>query len=235
MARATEAKVQFLAKMSHELRTPLQSIAGYVELLRSHTDQPLSDEQARMLARISESEEILVHIIDDVITISRLEAGHVTYHIMPVCAADAMNAAQHIVSPLAMRRGIRLAVDATNEPLMVDADPEKVRQILVNLTANAVKFTRPPGTVTLGCRRRDRRILFDVADTGPGISPDKLRQIFEPYVQVGQSTLDAFGGSGLGLTISREFARAMGGEVSAASRVAQGSVFTLDLPAHGPL
>ncbi|HEX4684975.1 MAG TPA: ATP-binding protein, partial [Gemmatimonadaceae bacterium] len=229
MARATEAKIQFLAKMSHELRTPLQSIAGYIELLRAGSGQPLTAEQDRMLARITESENILVHIIDDVITISRLEAGHIAYNIGPVSAADAVRATKVVVDPLAIDHGISIEIEPSLPGLLVKADGDKLKQILVNLAANAIKFTRPPGRVTLSYRAEGDTIRFDVADTGPGIVSDKLREIFEPYVQVGSPVLDAYGGSGLGLTISREFAAGMAGELSAASEVGHGSVFTLRL------
>jgi signal transduction histidine kinase len=232
MARATDSKVQFLAKMSHELRTPLQSIAGYIELLRAGSGQPLTPEQDRMLARITESENILVHIIDDVITVSRLEAGNIVYNIGAVSAIDVLSATKVVVEPLAADHDIVVEVVAPRPGLLVRADADKLKQILVNLAANAIKFTRPPGRVTLGCRVEGDTVQFDVTDTGPGIVADKLREIFDPYVQIGSPVLDAYGGSGLGLTISREFATAMAGELSAKSDVTTGSVFTLTLPRY---
>lgn len=232
MARATEAKIQFLAKMSHELRTPLQSIAGYIELLRAGSGQALTPEQDRMLARISESENILVHIIDDVITVSRLEAGNIVYNIGAVSAADVLSATKIVVDPLAAVHDILVEMKPERPGLLVRADADKLKQILVNLAANAIKFTRPPGRVTLACRAVNDSVRFDVIDTGPGIVADKLREIFDPYVQVGSPVLDAYGGSGLGLTISREFATAMGGDLSATSDVTSGSVFTLTLPRY---
>jgi signal transduction histidine kinase len=112
----------------------------------------------------------------------------------------------------------------------VRADGDKLKQILVNLAANAIKFTKSRGSVTLSCRTDHDSVWFDVSDTGPGIANEKLADIFEPYVQLGGPAVDAFGGSGLGLTISREFAAGMGGELSANSKLGQGSVFTLRLP-----
>jgi signal transduction histidine kinase len=116
--------------------------------------------------------------------------------------------------------------------LLVHADADKLKQILVNLAANAVKFTRAPGKVTLSCRADDDSVCFDVSDTGPGIPQDRLGEIFNPYVQVGSPAVDSYGGSGLGLTISREFATGMQGDLTVSSDTHQGSVFTLRLPRY---
>ena len=231
-AIASEAKIQFLAKLSHELRTPLQSISGYVDLLRTSESEPLTPSQDHMLARISESERILVRIIDDVITISRLEAGRVNYHIGPTNAEDAIRATEAVIAPLAANHDIHIELASNGQPLLVHADADKLKQILVNLAANAVKFTRAPGKVTLSCRVDDDSVWFDVSDTGPGIPPDRLDEIFNPYVQVGSPTIDSYGGSGLGLTISREFATGMQGDLTARSDTNNGSVFTLRLPRY---
>jgi signal transduction histidine kinase len=229
-ARTSEAKIQFLARMSHELRTPLQSIAGYVDLLRVGTPERLTASQDRMLARIAESERILVHVIDDVITFARLEAGHVTYNIGPVPAQEVLRVTEAVVSPLAIDHKIRIEVRPCPAGLVVAADGDKLKQILVNLMANAIKFTGANGTVTLSCRGDADSVWFEVKDTGPGIERDRLRDIFEPYVQLGAPVVDRFGGSGLGLTISREFATGMSGELSASSDVGRGSTFVVRLP-----
>ena len=216
-AIASEAKIQFLAKLSHELRTPLQSISGYVDLLRASETEPLTPAQDRMLARISESERILVRIIDDVITISRLEAGRVNYHIGPASAEEALRATEAVIAPLADQSRNSMDVAPGAQHLLVQADADKLKQILVNLAANAVKFTRAPGKVTLSCRADDDSVWFDVSDTGPGIPAERLDEIFNPYVQVGSPAIDSYGGSGLGLTISREFATGMQGDLTASS------------------
>ncbi len=230
MASASQAKTQFFARMSHELRTPLQSITGYVDLLRTGTVEPVKPAQARMLSRIAESERLLVHVIDDLITYSRLEAGHVTYSIRAVSAFDALCTTEAVVAPLAADHRVRLDVTPCPENLLVRADSDKLKQILVNLTANAIKFTPPGGSIAVTCRNDADSVSFDVTDTGAGIARDKLRDIFEPYVQVGAPMVDNFGGSGLGLAISREFASAMAGSLSVTSEVGRGSVFTLRLP-----
>lgn len=228
------AKIQFLARMSHELRTPLQSIAGYTELLRVGAATPLSPAQTRLLDRVRDNEQILVHVIDDLITFARLEAGHVTYHIGPVPAAEALRVTEAVVAPLASDRGVRLEIGECPPDTLVAADADKLKQVLVNLAANAVKFTGRGGVVKLVCRLEDRALYFDVIDNGPGIAAEQLRDIFEPYVQVGTPLLDRFGGTGLGLAISREFASGMSGQLSVDSAVGRGSVFTLRLPLAAP-
>jgi signal transduction histidine kinase len=227
------AKIQFLARMSHELRTPLQSIAGYIDLLRVGAAEPLTPRQARLLARVHDSEEILVHVIDDLITFSRLEAGHLAYHIGPVPADEVLRITQSVIAPLATDHGVTLQVD-TCAGLFVAADGDKLKQILVNLAANAVKFSHRGGIVSLSCFADGPGIGFRVSDNGPGIDTSKLREIFEPYVQLETPLLDRYGGTGLGLAISREFANGMHGQLTVASTVGRGSEFTLRLPRATP-
>jgi signal transduction histidine kinase len=224
------AKVEFLARVSHELRTPLQSIAGYLDLLRIDTADPLTPSQARHVERMRASEEILVNVINDLITFSQLEAGHVTYHLSASRAGEALRVAEAVVAPLAMNRGVRLEVVPVPTGIIVSGDAEKLKQVLVNLAANAVKFTQRGGVVTLACRIDSGFVYFDVIDTGPGIAPDKLARIFEPYVRLATPMADHPGGSGLGLAISRDFAMGMHGELTVRSALGNGSVFTLRLP-----
>jgi len=224
------AKVQFLARMSHELRTPLQSIAGYLDLLCVDKSEPLTPTQTRHIERMRASEQVLVHVINDLITFSQLESGHVAYHLAATSAHEALAVAEAVVIPLAIDRGVQLDVAPVPKGTLVNGDADKLKQVLVNLTANAVKFTQRGGRVTLQCRRESDAVYFDVADTGPGIPSDKLAGIFEPYVQLGAAMLDHYGGSGLGLAISRDFAAGMHGELTVRSAVGKGSVFTLRLP-----
>jgi signal transduction histidine kinase len=226
--QAGRAKIQFFARMSHELRTPLQSIAGYIDLLRVGVADPPTPEQARLLARVHDSEEVLVHVIDDLITFSRLEAGHVSYQIAPVPAGEAIRIAHSVVAPLAASHGVTLEMNSS-PGLFVAADGDKLKQILVNLAANAVKFCGDGGIVRISCQDDGANVRFDVTDNGPGIPGDRLRDIFEPYVQL-STPLEGFGGTGLGLAISREFAAGMHGQLSVASNLGRGSVFTLRVP-----
>jgi signal transduction histidine kinase len=225
--QAGRTKVQFFARMSHELRTPLQSIAGYVELLRAGAVEPLTPALARVLARVHDSEEVLVHVIDDLITFSRLESGHVTYRIGTVAAEEALRICQSVIGPLAVDHGVNFEV-ADCPGMFVAADGDKLKQILVNLAANATKVSPRGGTVRLACVVEADMVRFDVSDEGPGIPPDKLREIFEPYVQLGSG--DRLGGTGLGLTISRDFAAGMRGQLTVESSLGHGAVFSLRLP-----
>jgi signal transduction histidine kinase len=227
--QAGRAKIQFFARMSHELRTPLQSIAGYIDLLRVGAADPPTPEQARLLARVHDSEEVLVHVIDDLITFSRLEAGHVSYQIAPVSAAEAIRIAHSVVAPLASSHNVSLET-STCSGLFVSADGDKLKQILVNLAANAVKFCGKGGVVRISCQRDADSVCFDVSDNGPGIPGDRLGDIFEPYVQLATPAFEGFGGTGLGLAISREFATGMHGQLTVASNLGRGSVFTLRIP-----
>ncbi len=229
MIDARQVKTQYLARMSHELRTPLQAITGYVDLLRMTSSPALSDAQARMLSRISDSEHLLIRVIDDLITFSRLELGNITYHIADFPANDALRVAEAVVEPLARGHGVRLEVAWCADDLLVRADADKLQQILVNLAANAIKFTPRGGSVVLRCRHDRESAYFDVSDTGPGIAPEHLRDVFEPYVQLSDAVRGA-DGWGLGLAISREFATAMHGELLLESELGHGSTFTVRLP-----
>src|SRR5258705_4001844 len=203
------ARVQFVARMSHELRTPLQSITGYIDLLSLGWPEPLTSRQGEMLERVRKSEQVLISVIDDLVSLARLEAGHVEYRRGPVALGEAMTMAEIVVSPLAQQRGVTLQVIPDERNLKASADDAKLKQILINLVTNAGKYTPTGGHVSLSCREDGARILVDVADTGPGIPPDKLADVFQPYVQLGQQ-IDGLSGSGLGLAISREFAQGMG-------------------------
>lgn len=229
----SRARLQFLARMAHELRTPLQSIAGYVDLLCIGMPDRPSLAQSRVLDRVRRSERVLSSVIDDLITYARIEAGRVEYHLSGVAAADALHAATVVVSPLAAERRITLVTEPCDRSITVHADPDKLLQILINLAANALKFTPSGGTVRLGCSAGPgTRVTFHVSDTGRGIPRDKLEEIFTPYVQLGIPILDGAGGSGLGLAISREFATGMKGDLTVESGLDAGSTFYLRLPAY---
>jgi len=228
------AKVQLMARLSHELRTPLQSIAGYIELLRLGAPEPLTPAQAYLLDRMLDGEQILVHVVDDLITFSRLETGHLSYELDAVSVHQALRVTEAIVAPLAHARGVALSVSDGTHDAQVFGDDAKIKQVLVNLATNAVKFTGQGGQVTLTCRAADDDVVFDISDTGAGIPADQLRAIFEPYVQLPTPLLDSHGGSGLGLAISREFATAMHGELTVSSTLGLGSTFTLRLKRFSP-
>ena len=228
---ASQAKSHFLASMSHELRTPLTAIIGYEELLADGITGPVTDAQRHQLGRIKASATHLLGLIDEILTFSRVEAGSERAHIEQVCLRQALDEAAAIVEPLVADHGLSLVVDAPPGPLTVQTDAQKLRQILVNLLSNATKFTER-GTITIGARREGRQLLVAVRDTGIGIAPENLQRIFDPFWQVDQDATRRVSGTGLGLTVSRRLAQMLGGDLSVESRVGEGSVFTLQLPAE---
>ena len=225
---ANRAKTDFLAAMSHELRTPLNAIAGYVQLLMLGVRGPLTEEQIADLARVQRSQQHLLSLINDVLNFSRLEARSVTYRIEPVAIGAVIETAAAMVTPQAAAKNITVTWDAP-ALLVALADESKVEQILLNLLTNAVKFTEPGGRVTMHSEADDEHVLVHVEDTGSGIPADRLTMIFEPFVQIGRSFVSQREGTGLGLTISRDLARGMGGDLSVTSQVGVGSRFTVSL------
>ena len=228
---ANQAKSQFLAAMSHELRTPLNAIAGYAQLLSMGIRGPISEEQQADLARIEQSQRHLLGLINDVLEFARIEAGRVEYHVKTLPVASLLSELEDFVRPQLRERDLEFHCDQPEDGVVVRADPDKTRQILLNLLSNAVKFTPPKGHIDVRCERVDGRVLIRVRDTGIGIAADRLDSVFEPFVQVHRTLTEPTGGVGLGLAISRDLARAMGGDLRAESTVGAGSVFTLDLPA----
>ena len=228
---ANQAKSQFLAAMSHELRTPLNAIAGYAQLLSMGVRGPISKEQKVDLARIEQSQRHLLGLINDVLEFARIEAGRVEYHVKSLPVATLLSELEDFVRPQLRERDLDFHCDQPTDGVVVRADPDKARQILLNLLSNAVKFTPPKGQIEVRCEQTDGRVRIRVHDTGIGIAPDRLESVFEPFVQVHRTLTEPTGGVGLGLAISRDLARAMGGDLHAESVVGAGSTFTLDLPA----
>ena len=229
---ANQAKSSFLAVMSHELRTPLNAIAGYVQLLEMGIHGPVTEAQLEALGRVSRSQRHLLSLINDVLDLSRIEAGHVEYHIEEVSVEEMVAAVLPMIEPQLAAKGLVLQLQLGTD-LNARADREKVQQIILNLLGNAVKFT-PAGGVTVSAHRSEEppnRILVRVQDTGLGIPREKLESIFEPFVQVQERQRRGIEGSGLGLAISRDLARGMGGDVTAESAVGEGSTFSLVMPA----
>jgi PAS domain S-box-containing protein len=227
---ANVAKSAFLTAMSHELRTPLNAIGGYTELLTLGLGGPTTPEQLDYLERIRRSQQHLLGIISDLLNFSRIEAGTLTYDIQHLSLKQVIEGVVPLIEPQAEAKAIVLKTDTTTHDCLVLGDRAKVDQILLNLLSNAIKFTESQGTVTVKCNESGNTASIEVVDTGPGIPPDKLDAIFEPFVQLGRSLSSAHEGTGLGLAISRELARAMKGNVSAMSKLGSGSTFTLTLP-----
>jgi PAS domain S-box-containing protein len=227
---ANRAKAQFLAVMSHELRTPLNAIGGYADLLEMGIRGPITSAQSEDLRRIQVSQRHLLGLINEVLNYARLETGTVHYDLAAVRVRDALAGAEALVAPQARAKGLTLSMGECPPDLLVRADAEKLRQILVNLLSNAVKFTDRGGRIELACTATEERVGVTVRDTGIGIAADQLERIFDPFVQVRSELTRTAEGTGLGLAISRDLARGMGGDLTAESEPRVGSVFTLVLP-----
>ena len=229
--RANRAKADFLAVMSHELRTPLNAIDGYAELLEMGVSGELAPGHAYYVARIRRSQRHLLGLINSVLNFARIEAGHIDFDIRSVAVTELLAAAEPLIMPQLAARPLAFQVDAADGTLAVRADPEKVTQILLNVVSNAVKFTPPGGSVTVQAEPAgDALVHISVTDTGIGIPSDRLEAVFDPFVQVDARLTREQSGAGLGLAISRDLARGMGGELTALSQLGHGSTFVLALP-----
>jgi signal transduction histidine kinase len=239
--RANQSKARFLAMISHELRTPINAVIGYTELLTDEISGPVSALQRDNLHRMRASGTHLLGLIEDLLGYARIEAGKEVVRPESIALVEVVEQSLVLVRPLAERRGLRIRVEAPEHEVLLYTDPRKLRQILVNLLANAVKFT-DTGDVVLVLRvsghERDLRVYFEVTDSGPGIAEEDRERIFELFWQKdGGSTHDT-GSSGLGLSVARQLARLLGGDVVVARRVlATGSTFVVALPARyaGPI
>jgi signal transduction histidine kinase len=228
--KANRAKSEFLAVMSHELRTPLNAIGGYAELIEIGIHGNVTREQREALRRIKQSERHLLGLIDGVLNYARVEAGNVHYDIETVSLREVLSTVESLVAPQAQRRELTLSVGVCDASMQLRADKEKVNQILLNLVSNAIKFTAAGGQIALDCGATRNTIKIRVSDTGSGIPADKLERIFEPFIQVDSALTRTKDGVGLGLAISRDLARGMGGDLTVTSTVGKGSRFELTLP-----
>ncbi len=229
---ASDAKSRFLSMMSHELRTPLQSIAIFSEILSTGRHGPISDRQSEDVRSIQAATQNLVTLIDDILNFARLESGQVEVRLETVSLGAALARAESLLRPRFEQGGLGFSSDPRALAADVRADPDRLQQILLNLLSNAIKFTPEGGRIRVEIELEASRVLVHVHDTGSGIPADHLDRIFDPFVQVDRSRLPASKrGVGLGLSISRELARAMGGDLTVRSRLAEGSIFTIVLPA----
>jgi len=227
---SSRTKSEFLATMSHELRTPLNAIGGYADLLDMGVAGAITDEQRAYVARIRNSQQHLLAIINDLLNYSRSEAGQVTYEMDRVSLHDVVERALPMMLPQAKEKEITIAHGPCRPVVEAWADQQKVEQIVINLLSNAVRFTPGGGRVTVACALTENRGTITVSDTGPGIPRDKFEAIFEPFVQLGRSLTSQQQGTGLGLAISRDLARAMGGDLLVDGAPGGGAKFTLALP-----
>jgi PAS domain S-box-containing protein len=227
---ANTAKGEFLAAMSHELRTPLNAIGGYTELLSLGLGGPVNQAQLDYLERIRKSQQHLLGIISDLLNFSRIEAGHINYALVPIELQKVIDSVMPMIEPAAAAKAVKLTVEPASGDCIAVGDTARVDQILLNLLSNAIKYTSPAGSITVKCAVSADTASISVTDTGRGVPKEKLEAIFEPFVQLGRSLSSAHEGMGLGLSISRDLARAMNGDLTVASKVGEGSTFTLVLP-----
>jgi signal transduction histidine kinase len=227
---ANRAKFEFLATMSHELRTPLNAIGGYVDLIEMGLRGPVTGDQHHDLERVKRAQQHLLGLINDVLNFAKLDAGRVSYAITDVPVGDAVASVEAMITPQLRAKGLAYAAGTCAPATTVRADPEKLRQILLNLLTNALKFTDAGGRISVSCQADDTAVRLRVADTGMGIPADKVATIFDPFVQVDRGLSRPSEGIGLGLAISRDLARGMGGELTVDTRYGAGSTFTLTLP-----
>lgn len=225
--RANRAKSDFLSRMSHDLRTPLNAILGFAQLLELES---LGVNGKESITQIQRGGRHLLSLINEVLDIARIEAGHLSLSHEPVNAAEIVDLAVELVAPLAKQRGISLATMGSLEATVVVADRQRLTQVVLNLLSNAVKYNRPHGAVTVGFESVDdaRRLRITVTDSGAGIAPAKLALLFQPFERLGAEQTDVEG-TGLGLALSRRLAEAMGGSLGVRSEVDFGSTFWVEL------
>ena len=232
---ANRAKGEFLAVMSHELRTPLNAIDGYAELMELGIRGPLTAEQRQDLGRIRKSQKSLLGLINGVLNYARVEAGAVHYEMETVVVEEVLATCEALTLPQVHAKGLGLTREPALSSLAVHADREKLQQVVLNLLSNAIKFTSAGGTITLRCAPAEvdgaPMVRIMVRDTGIGIAPNQLARVFEPFVQVDSELTRTRDGAGLGLAISRDLARGMGGDLTAESALGGGSSFLLTLQA----
>ena len=223
---ANRAKTEFLSRMSHELRTPLNAILGFGQLLEL---EPRSEEDGESIEQIVKAGRHLLELINEVLDLSRIESGHLALSMEPVDARDVIKESVHLLSPMADHAQCDLHLELAESPVMVMADRQRLKQVLLNLLSNAIKYNRPGGSVVASSEvGAEGRVVIDVSDTGIGIAPEMIPRLFSPFDRLGLEGTSV-GGTGLGLALSRSLAEAMGGEIRVASTTGAGTSFTVVL------
>ena len=235
LKRASQHKSQFLANMSHELRTPLNAIIGITEMLREDARDSKREDEREPLDRVVRAARHLLAVINDILDLSKIEAGRMDLHVESFAIAPVVQDVVDTVGTLVAKNENSLRLECPPDIGSICADQVRVRQALLNLASNAAKFTEK-GTITISVSRavaeRGEWIVISVADTGIGLTPEQKGRLFQDFVQADASTTRKYGGTGLGLAISRRFCQMMGGDITVDSEPGQGSTFTIRLPAE---
>ena len=226
------AKTTFLGTISHEFRTPLTAVQGFTDLLMAEVPGPLNEKQRHQVERIRAASDHLLELIEEILAFARRQAGRYGLRLREVDLAEFVRATASLADPLAAEKGLRLLVNIPEGPIPWRTDPGKLRQIILNLAANAVKFT-DEGEVRLDLEVADGSALFRVSDTGLGIAPGHAERVFDAFWQVDHSS-GRVGGTGLGLAVTRQLAGLLGGEVMLESELGSGTVLTVRLPLVSP-
>ena len=231
LAEASQHKSQFLANMSHELRTPLNAIIGVTEMLREDAEALKQDVEP--LDRVLGAGRHLLALINDILDLSKIEAGRMELHLETFALAPLIDDVVKTIEPLAAKNGNQVAVHCDAAIGTMHADQMRLRQALLNLMSNANKFTEH-GTITIDARQGQENgrdwITLAVADTGIGMTPEQMGKLFQEFSQASSTTASKYGGTGLGLAISRRFCQMMGGDITVESEPGRGSTFTIRLP-----
>ena len=233
LADASKLKSQFLANMSHELRTPLNAVIGVTEMLLEDARDLHRDDEVEPLERVLRAARHLLELINDILDLSKIEAGRMDIHIEPFPIRPLVEEVVTTIAPLASKNDNKLVIRCPDDIGSMAADQTRIRQALLNLMSNANKFTER-GTITIDARHGQENgrdwITLAVADTGIGMTPEQMGRLFQEFSQASSTTASKYGGTGLGLVISRRFCQMMGGDITVESEPGRGSTFTIQLP-----
>jgi PAS domain S-box-containing protein len=228
--KANQAKSDFLSSMSHELRSPLNAILGFAQLMESASPSP-TDSQKESIAQILQAGWHLLKLINEILDLSVIEAGRVSLSTEPVSLAEVLSECQAMLEPEAQQRGISMTFPKFGSALFVSADRTRLKQVVINLLSNAIKYNKDRGTVIVACSTSTPGLTrISVADTGAGLSPDKVAQLFQPFNRLGREAVGGVAGTGIGLVVTKRLVELMGGTLGVESTVGKGSVFWCELP-----